>query len=349
MRIGVLTIFSVPNYGAVLQAHALSRFLIARGLDAQVVDYRQPALEHYFQVRLSFPPAIRQWIRVRRFRSFVDSRLSLGGVKVATGDELVKFYSSVDAFITGSDQVWFTGAVQYFDPLYFLDFEAPGARKISYAASAGGTTDFGEYREKVRAAVNRIDHIGVRDAHTASLIAPLTTKPITETVDPVFLYDFADLLRERRPLAEPYMLVFGDFRGALAETVRAAQRATGLKHVVTLQYPQPDATKRVASPGPEEWLNWFKHADFVVTSYFHGTVVAAKFQRPFVSVPTPGRRLKVATLLEPLGLSSRCFVHTPTAAEVEGVARQSIDWKDANQRLERKIEASKAFLRNALS
>lgn len=349
MRIGILTIFAVPNYGAVLQSHSLSRWLCGLGLDAEVVDYRQPALERYFSFKITWPPAVQHFVRLHRTASFVERHLLLSRARVGTIAEFLQACGGYDAFITGSDQVWFTGAVQYYDPLYFLDFEAPGARKISYAASAGGTTDFGEYREKVRAAVNRIDHIGVRDAHTASLIAPLTTKPITETVDPVFLYDFADLLRERRPLAEPYMLVFGDFRGALAETVRAAQRATGLKHVVTLQYPQPDATKRVASPGPEEWLNWFKHADFVVTSYFHGTVVAAKFQRPFVSVPTPGRRLKVATLLEPLGLSSRCFVHTPTAAEVEGVARQSIDWKDANQRLERKIEASKAFLRNALS
>ncbi|MBE2212326.1 MAG: polysaccharide pyruvyl transferase family protein, partial [Opitutaceae bacterium] len=301
MKVGIVTIFAVPNYGAMLQSYGLSSYLRGLGIDAEVVNYRQPALEDYFRFRLGFPPALKHWMRLRAGSAFVEQRLHKSPRQLRSVDEFMREADGYDALITGSDQVWFTGPVQYYDPMFFLDLPEARARKISYAASAGGNKTFGEHEDKVRTALSRFDHIGVRDAHTASLVRPLTDKPFTHTVDPVFVHDFAELLDERPPSSEPYVLVFGDFRGTLAEVVRQVRRQTGIGKVVTLQYPCPEATLRLASVGPVEWLNWFRHASFVVTSYFHGTVVAAKFRRPFVSVPTPGRREKVSTLLEPLG------------------------------------------------
>jgi len=347
--IGVFTIHAVPNYGAMLQAHALSSWLCEEGFPAEVIDYRQPALEQYFKFKWTIPPKFRHWLRLRACNKFLESHIKLGKEKISSESDFRKVLSKYDAFITGSDQVWFTGAVQYYDPLYFLDFPAPSRRKVSYAASVGGTTDFGPFGERVRKAVNEIDHIGVRDQHTASLIAPLTRKSITQTVDPVFLYDFKDLLKGSRPMTQPYILVFGDFRGESRKVINQVKRVTGIGNVVTLQYPQQDATLRVASPGPKDWLNWFAHADFVITSYFHGTVAALKFRRPFISVPTPGRRLKVQTLLAPLGLSERCLVHGASEGGLELCDSGTIDWKTAGSVLESKISASKMFLRSALS
>ena len=143
--------------------------------------------------------------------------------------------------------------------------------------------------------------------------------------------------------------MFGDFRGELSRVVRDVRAATGLKRVVSLQYPCPDATHREAICGPVEWLNWFRHASFVVTSYFHGTVVAVKFKRPFIAVPTPGRRHKVATLLEPLGLRRRCFVDADELASLPKIASENIDWPSTEAKLDALVSKSKSFLRSALS
>ena len=349
MKVGIITIFAVPNYGAMLQAHGLSSHLRRSGLDAELVNYRQPALEEYYRFKFRFPPAVNHWRRLRNGGRFVESTLRIGTQPVGSAGQFQTHVGDYDAFIAGSDQIWFTGAVQFYDPMFFLDFPAPGKRKISYAASAGGNETFGKFEDQVRNAVNDIDHLGVRDAHTASLVAPLTEKPLTQTVDPVLLHDFDDLLSEKRPSKEPYMLVFGDFRGDLAQVVREVKKVTGLKKVVSLQYPCPEATVREASPGPVEWLNWFRHADFVVTSYFHGAVVATKFKRPFISVPTPGRRHKVATLLEPLGLRRRCFMDPRELNTLGDVAGEVIDWATVEAQLEPRINASKMFLHKALS
>ena len=348
MKVGIFTIFAVPNYGAMLQAHGLSSHLRSEGWDAEVIDYRQPALESYFRFKWKFPPAVNHWRRLRNCDRFVAKTVPRGSVTARSFDDFERHAGQYDAFITGSDQVWFTGPVQFYDPMFFLDFPASGKRKISYAASAGGNVDFGEFEGRVRGALEGFDHLGVRDAHTESLIRPLTEKAITRTVDPVFLYGFDELLTNQSPVDEPYVLVFGDFRGELARVVRDVKKATGIRKVVSLQYPCPDATSRVATAGPVEWLNHFKHAAFVVTSYFHGTVAAVKFHRPFVSVPTPGRRHKVATLLEPLGLRQRCFLDDRELEELPRIARESLDWSAVDQQLDPMISSSKEFLRSAL-
>jgi hypothetical protein len=348
MKVGIITVHSVPNYGAVLQAYALATYLRNTGVDAHTVDYRQPQLEEMYRLRWRFPPPLNHWLRLRRNAAFVANRLLLSPGRYRSLPEFQPAIGDYDAFITGSDQVWFTGPVQFFDPMYFLDFPAPGKRKISYAASAGGTTDFGEFKPRVQAALASYNHIGVRDSHTAQLVGPLAPHPPVQVVDPVFLSDFADLLENRSPIAEPYLLVFGDFTGRLDPVLRAIIQTTGIKTVVSLQYPCAAATRRIAAPSPTDWLTYFKHAAFVVTSYFHGTAIAAKFERPFISIPTPGRRIKVATMLDWMGLHNRCFLTEPSFADCEALARQPIDWSGARQRIAEEVVRSKNFLAAAL-
>lgn len=348
MKVGIITVHSVPNYGAVLQAYALAHHLRSTGVEAETVDYRQPALAEMYRLKWRLPPPVQHWLRVRRSDAFVQSRLPLGPVTYRSPEEFRARVPDYDAFITGSDQVWFTGAVQYYDPLYFLDFPTAGKRKLSYAASVGGTTDFGEFAPRIREALASYTEIGVRDAHTESLVAPLAPKPPVQVVDPVFLHDFGPLLSATSPRREPYLLVFGNFSGALLDSLRAVIAATGIRTVVTLQYPCAAATERIAAPSPAQWLNWFRHAAFVVTSYFHGAAIAAKFERPFVSIPTPGRRIKVATMLEWMGLSDRCFLANPAPESVAARAGQAIDWAATRRLIEARTAHSKAFLRQAL-
>lgn len=349
MKVGVFTIFAVPNYGAMLQAHGLSSYLRSTGVEADVINYRQPALEAYFRFKWSVPPAVNRWRRLRNCKRFVENTIPKSPEIVRSFEEFQRHVSDYDAFITGSDQVWFTGPVQYCDRMFFLDFPAPGKRKISYAASAGGNENFGEFEGHIRSALGDFDHLGLRDSHTESLIRPLTEKTITRTVDPVFLYGFDELLSAQSPVSEPYVLVFGDFRSELAQVVRDVRDATGIRKVISLQYSCSEATDRLASAGPVEWLNHFKHAAFVVTSYFHGTVAAVKFHRPFVSVPTPGRRHKVATLLEPLGLRQRCFLDAGELKKLPEITRQPVDWSAVDGKLNPMIASSKEFLRTALA
>ena len=50
MRIGILTFHRAHNYGAVLQCYALQETLKRMGHDVQVIDYRQPWIEDFYNL-----------------------------------------------------------------------------------------------------------------------------------------------------------------------------------------------------------------------------------------------------------------------------------------------------------
>ena len=42
MKIGVITIFAVPNYGSVLQTYATQLVLENEGCECQIINYKHP-------------------------------------------------------------------------------------------------------------------------------------------------------------------------------------------------------------------------------------------------------------------------------------------------------------------
>ncbi len=144
-----------------------------------------------YRFRWKLPPALNHWPRLRRCAHFVDRQITLSPRSFQSIADFVPHLGNYDEVITGSDQVWFTAPVQYYDPLFFLDWPNEGTRRINYAPSVGGTESFKPYESEVKATLARYHRIGVRDAHTASLVGPLVTQPLIETVDPTFLHDFS--------------------------------------------------------------------------------------------------------------------------------------------------------------
>ncbi len=349
MKIGIITIHNPPNYGAMLQAYALSSHLSSKGHEVEIVDYDQPDLHEYFRFKWSFPPRVTNWLRLKRCSAFVRDKQIKSARTYPSPEAFLPDARKYDALITGSDQVWFTGPVQYYDPLYFLDIPDCEARKISYAPSAGGTTDFEQFTPKVQSALAGFDHISVRDDNTHSLIKPLTDKPITRVVDPTFLCDFEELLTPQSPQPEPYLLLFGNISPKWSGLIQSVAKQLGVKRIVTLQYKNANATHRIGAPSPETWINHFKHAKGVITSYFHGTAFSINFQRPFLAIPTPGRVKKVRALLSDAAIPERFVDDAEDPATVPERFAQSIDWKSVQGSLGQKIEASKTFLENALS
>jgi hypothetical protein len=346
-KIGIITIHHVSNYGAMLQAYGLSRYLRDQGHDAEVVDYRPPEAVNYFRPRLaSVPPPVNKWVRWKRCMRFVDRHLPLSSKQYTTVESFAPDATRYQYLITGSDQVWFTGPYQFYDPMFFLDFPAPGVRKISYAPSAGGKPSFDPYTDRAKAALSDFWRISVRDPHTNSLVEPLIGYKPPQVIDPAFLSGF-DLTPEMAtpPQVKPYLVVFGDFRGPAVERIAGLAQRAGLD-IVTLQYKFAAATQRLPAPDPVTWLRYIRHAAVVVTSYFHGTAFAVKYHRPLLSIPTPGRQHKVKGLLESVGLASQYLPDFTDPAPWQRVPE--IDWAATDRLLNAQIASSKQYLDAAL-
>lgn len=131
--------------------------------------------------------------------------------------------------------------------------------------------------------------------------------------------------------------------------IKSYAEKLGVRSIVTLQYKNKSATKRIGAPSPEDWINYFNHAEGVITTYFHGTAFAIKFQKSFITIPTPGRVEKVQKLLEVVGLENRFVSNDENAESAIPITTQRIDWGKTKKRLSHEIESSESFLQEALS
>ena len=137
MKIALLTLPFVNNYGGILQAYALKHFLELRGHSVFIIDRNSNFKISFIDIlRL----AKRKFLgnRIRNFGYFKKQYLLPMTSEIITNKEMLLLDEKYqfDIYIVGSDQVW--RAIYYRDIKYnfYLDFVS-SKRKISFAASFG--------------------------------------------------------------------------------------------------------------------------------------------------------------------------------------------------------------------
>lgn len=146
MKIGILTMHKVVNYGSQLQAYALQTFLKNIGFDSEIVDYDYPNEYHFSEGTNHRPPQlgfIQQiaklfwlrpfWVKQNRFERFPARYMKLTR-RYSTRAELEASIPHYDVLITGSDQVW-NYKYLHEDYSFLLPFADSKTKKISYASS----------------------------------------------------------------------------------------------------------------------------------------------------------------------------------------------------------------------
>ena len=224
MKIGILTFHASLNYGSVLQAYALQEYLISRGHEVLIIDFRSPAQRRLYPAPLCFNSIynakqtvrrlLSEWGEIRRmaskryaFKRFASENMHLTGV-CFRNEEMLRSYdwSSFDMIVTGSDQIWNPCAID-FSLAYFLDFlDGRGAsgcpKRVAYAPSSGPSGDFPSFREsgprssaslqeKIKELLSEYDALSVRESSTADFLfsGALAGSPCPVMPDPVLLHD----------------------------------------------------------------------------------------------------------------------------------------------------------------
>ena len=142
---GILTYHDSDNFGSVLQAYALSRYLATQGINVRVIDFRKEEVAQLYRIfqpmnsrfniltngyKLMYLSALKRG-KVA-FENFRKKQLPLSDCRSEQAEQIpIRDY---DCYITGSDQVW-NIKICDFDPVYML--RGIGNRKVSYAASFG--------------------------------------------------------------------------------------------------------------------------------------------------------------------------------------------------------------------
>lgn len=328
MRVKILSMQRVLNYGSFMQAYAMKRIVESYGHEVEFCDFRkgQPRHrgekapgEHLLDKAKKIPGIIAapaRYAEKRRFRRRLRECFEQQAWPLLGFGSRPNFDTCCDLMLIGSDEVFNYTQNQtfgYVPTLFGHGIEAH--RIIAYAASAGYATpndvENDDMQMELSEGFAKFWRIGVRDRNTYELVARYAPEQPTYVIDPTLVYDFADEIIEAAPRA-PYLLVYA-YEGRLdapneVRIIRAFAAQKGLRVVSIGSYHQWCDENLVAAP--LELLALFKNAAYVVTDTFHGTIFSIKGRRPFVSLirgenKWGSNQNKLSFLLEQLGLESR--------------------------------------------
>lgn len=320
MKVGILSMQQITNYGSFLQAYGLKSMIKSLGHDVEFIniipgeqlpEYRISKFHKLRlmlkRLRVKYPiKQLRQTVRLHR-RFDREFKPELG---VVPGIRDTHF----DVVVIGSDEVfnvaqttWFGFSPQLFGEGLNSD------RVISYAACFGATTieklkDLGIVG-RVAEMLKRFSALSVRDKNSLEVIEKLTGQMPYLNVDPVIAYKFDKEIRIPA-VEEEYMLIY-TYPGRMndsaeVDAITSYARKNHLKIIAIANY--FDWVDEVVTPHPFEVLGYFKKARCIVTDTFHGAVMSIKYNKSFAVFVRGMNSNKLSFLLEQFDLTSRIAI-----------------------------------------
>lgn len=302
-KVAVLTFHRANNYGAVLQAHALTNVINKLGAEAEILDYRPAKAERFYHsyiprakgLKVFCALLLHRYLRdgktYRAFAAFRRDVMKISSQVYASPAELRRSNESYDLFIAGSDQVWNPDIVavegESADCSYLLDFVEPASKKNSYAASIGVSVLSDEVSRIYREKLSDFATITVREHIAAEVLEALLNRPVGVVCDPVLLLSDEEWKSFERPYplrSADYILVYSvGGKMELMPYARDLAKAEGCA-VYTIQPPivgkvSNDSSETLLGVGPAEFVWLIRHARAVVTTSFHGSAFSLLFRK----------------------------------------------------------------------
>lgn len=361
-KIGILTFWGVPNYGAFAQAYALNKVISSMIPDSLVVDlaYLHPKhKELYFYKKmpqmtspkqLITPSFYKQWInyltnRKIEYPKFAIDWNSIPHVDLENEVQLENY--SCDIIVTGSDAIWEYSISDFGDDAHLIGNRLNCFKLIAYAASFGDMDESNFFADFIPQGLNNYELIAVRDQTSKNIVRKLIgEKPIEIVLDPSLLYDFKNDKEIPGSIYSDYILVYGnDFPDNLINDVKAYAKQNQLILIGAGIAPEW-CDICLSEIGPKEWIGLFRDARVVVTCTFHGLMFSINFEKKVIFNQVDYVKNRSEYLLESLGLS-----HLYTK-DGEAILKKVLDFQwdygDINAKLGKMREKSMAYLRRGL-
>lgn len=317
MKIGILTFCNAYNLGGALQAFSLQKALEETGQDAELIDYRCPAIENMHKLRPVLHRGISLKSRVyniihnivffpRRIR-YKKFQQCMKRSRKYSRDNVHEANGQYDMFITGSDQV-FNLKLTGDDSTYFLDFVDKGI-KASYAASLG--IYLPDQKERYQHLLKTFDYLSVREKSTADIFEKELGIVAEDMPDPVFLHtadEWKTLVGVSADNKHKYVLVYSLIENKdLYDIANKVAKERGLKvfAITKVLRPMGHADKCFRNAGPKEFIELIANADYVVTNSFHGTAFSLIFEKQFTTLKPASAPERIEDLLASVNLHQK--------------------------------------------
>ena len=203
MKVGILSMQRVPNYGSFLQAYALKQMLLDCGADEiEFIDIEQGEIvfkntiflrawhlvQHLYKGTLAQRYELKAWDKrnAEQFASY-NSLLGISNNRNSKGEW--------DLVVIGSDEVFNCCQMCSWGFSLQLFGQIEGAKKVvSYAASFGYTTlpmlQKHNMADKISHAMQTMSSISVRDDNSSQIVEQLIGKKPMMHLDPVLAFGY---------------------------------------------------------------------------------------------------------------------------------------------------------------
>jgi hypothetical protein len=346
-KIGLLTFHEGINHGGYFQAYATYRTLENLGYDVSVINYKNKKHHinemRYFLVKKNPFEIFHNIKKIIAFKKDVN-KFDLYPKKL-THDKGKIDFSKFSHIVVGADIVWnYQLPLLGHDSLYFGAGVPSDVKLIAHAPSAGAVDIEKEIPSYVTKGIASFDSITVRDHNTQNLVENITGKKPIISLDPTFLYDFRG--EEIETEYNNFILIYAySLRDNEIQQIQDFARKNN-KIVVAIAYSQPWADINVVNVSPFEWLGYFKKADFVVTSTFHGTIFCIKYEKEFAISMNDAIKNKVQTLLDLFNLHDR---EITSITSVETILNTKASYEKANRVISEKVGFSYDYFKEAIN
>lgn len=357
MKIGILTMHKVLNYGSALQAYATQQILLQLGYKNELIDYIFPPKR-----KKSLKAKVRdilknEYKKERKFRSFWKSFFKCSPATFVSKNELNAIDGQYDIYLTGSDQVW--NPILNGNELPFMFDFIPNGKKIAYAASFSKGVIPKERQVAYKKLLSQYNAISIRETSGVTLLNEIAGIQAAHVCDPTLLLNsnqWSEIeSRSTLHIAQPYILAYilsyaYNPYPYIFSIISNIQKESGL-HVVLLDGRLTDRFKKgytvINTAGPADFLHLIKNASFVITTSFHGTVFATNFRKPFVSVIQSNLSMdsRMYSFVKQVGLEAQAVVYNmPFHFE-----SKDIYTKEVEERIEKFRNDSLTFLQTTLT
>lgn len=382
MKIGIMTSNAsfLDNYGAALQAYALSAQLKRWRHEIEIVNYkyntgaeivtadnrvdRSPAkvLQYLLKGDTSFAQKVQHRLaRSKRdamkqaFKEFVLEYLPIHFDAPKTYEDLCN-NAPYDCLITGSDQVWNPLIhANRNDPGFFLDFGVEKTIRIAYAPSFGISEIPRDCEESLRKYVSKLNSVSVRENTGAAILKKACGLDVPVVLDPTMMADpevWTQFQTKPQDVPDKYILVyrFGkmDYTTKLIKQVQKQMGLPAIELPLSIES-YGKGTTLYYGAGPTQFVSLIRNAEIVLTDSFHASVFSIINHTPFYTFLRQGRNEKnnmnsrMENLLDSVGLSERLIYPDCTSLPVK-----DIHFSEADSIIEHRRVDSQDYLLKAL-
>lgn len=367
MKLSLITMQGVYNYGSALQTYASQKVLIDLGYRVEIVNYYPNRMRNYGSLKQLYRDAkpfhknvwkcmviaickYPSMIKLKKvFVPFTEKYFHKTMV-YNSNLELCKNPPIADVYCTGSDQVWNDYLEGSFDESYFLNFAPDEAKKIAFSASFGRDDIRCDELAPMRSLLEKYSAISVREESGLKILNEINVEKKKCVLDPTFLLSKKDWMSLAIPVEETdYILVYKLHEDSLtSEIALAIARQTGQKVVrISNDYLKRIKTgKTIVAPKVEEFISYIANASLIVTDSFHATAFSLNLNVPFVSVKWRMFNDRIETILRKVGLENRSV---STIEEALKVYDEKINFQKTNQYLKKESADTVLFLKEALN